>query len=177
MNIDIDKLINKNDILELIETNPNFLLCYQNLLILNKVQYKKSDIIEDIKRHFQQIKFKEENNQFSEKLNYLQSINEHYNRIKFLIKNNAILINKFLDQPFFLAKGKNKLKNSKFFSSLISFNNKELKNKVSTYVPNKKLDHSKSQVLRQLTIKTEQINLEDEDNEINKIPQMDTFRA
>jgi hypothetical protein len=184
MNIDMDDLINKNNILELIETNPNFLLSYQNLIILNKVQYKKKEIIGDIKRHFQQIKFKKESNQISEKLNYLQRIDVNFKRIKELIRNNVILINSFMNQSQPLTRGKSKIRQSKLFDtfksiktkSIISnFDSTETKNKFTNFSGKKEEDKSKLNKSRNLTIKPEELNF-NEDKENNYFYQIDTNR-
>ena len=183
MNIDMDNLINKNNILELIETNPNFLLSYQNLLILNKVQYKKKEIIADIKRHFQQIKFKQESNQISEKLNYLQRIDANFERIKVLIKNNVILINEFLNQSSPLTRGKSKIRQTKLFDtfksiktkSITNFDSKPTKNKFLELSNKKEEDRSKLLKSRNPTIKPEELNFND-DKENNNFYQINTNR-
>ena len=186
MNIDINNLINKNNILDLIETNPNFLLSYQNLLILNKVQYKKNEIIADIKRHFQQIKFKQENKQISEKLNYLQSIDAHFERIKVIIKNNAILINKFLNQPNILSNRKSKFRTNKLQSKLFDIGVKSLFNlnpkKKLSEPDNKKEDKEKENnpklnKKRIWTFKTEELNYEYDNDNNNNALETETLRG
>ena len=67
-------------------------------MILNKVQYKRKEIIAEIKDHIEQIDFKTKNSINSEKKNYLQIIDDSFNELKKLIKNNVIVLNKFLNK-------------------------------------------------------------------------------
>ena len=116
MNINLNLLIKENKILEYIETNSNFLLFYQKLLSLNKIQYKKEEIARTLKLHMEQIIFKVNNQIDPEKMNYIRIIENTINNAKIIIKNNAILLDKYINS-------KNsgiKPRRTKFRNSLIS---------------------------------------------------------
>ena len=98
MNIDTNNLLSKRKFLELIENNPNFLISYQNFMILDKVQYRREAIIEEIKVNVEQIQDKIKVSPDEEKKNYLQIIDASFNQLKELIKNNVILLNNFLNK-------------------------------------------------------------------------------
>ena len=122
IHIDLDNLPSKKKLFELIETNKDFLMSYQNLIILNKVQYKRQEIIKDIKEHVEQIQFKAKNNIASEKMNYLKMVNESYDNIKKIIKNNIILLEKFLENPSSFQRLNSKTRGSILRSKLTSMN-------------------------------------------------------
>ena len=159
MNIDINKLPNKEKIFELIETNTNFLHAYQNLLILNKVQYKREEILNDIKKHIEKIMMKKKEENESKKDNYVQIMENSYENIKKIIKNNAILINNFLTDNVGLKNKKTKkrgfgfprLSNVKNALSLLNKNTK------SSYF---KEDKKIKEVINKKSTVDEEINLQ-----------------
>ena len=131
MNIDIDSLITEKKILELIESNTNYLLSYQNLLILNKVQYRREYILADIKKHIEEIQFKTKNKINLENPNYLQILENYFHQIKDLIKDNVILIAKILSLP------RNSLISATKYRNSLMYKSKKLSIK-NTYTNNEK---------------------------------------
>jgi hypothetical protein len=98
---------------------------------LDKIQYKRKEIFNDIKNHVKQINYKTEKQIESEKPNYLQIIDESYKIIKLLIKKNVVLIDDFLSQPGFktkIPKIRNSIIKTKLFSIRGTFANLEKKN-------------------------------------------------
>ena len=134
MNIDIDNLIMEKKILELIESNTNYMLSYQNLLILNKVQYKREYILADIKKHIEEIEFKTKNKINLENPNYLQILENSFLHIKDLIKDNVILLSKILSRPRNSLISATKHRNSLMYKSKIaSFRNTYTNNDVKGF--------------------------------------------
>ena len=147
MDIDIDNLLSKKKFLELIETNSNFLMFYKNLIILNKVQYKRKEILNDIKGNIDQIAYKIENKIMSEKPNYLQIIEESYETLKKLIIKNVISIGEFLSQTDLNPKFKmrNSILKTKLFSIRGSFSKLQKRNSDSKYIGLSKIGNIKEE--------------------------------
>jgi len=83
--------LRENKLMEYIEKNHNYLLCYEKLIELNKVQYKRKEIIEHVKKHMEEIK----NNYNLYNKNYKQRIEEVVSEVIKLIKKHAILLERF----------------------------------------------------------------------------------
>ena len=113
MNININNLIKINKILDFIEINENFLLLYQKLINLNKVQYKKEEIVTIINSHIEQVKFKEQNEIDSNDDNYIKRMKDSINNAKSIIKNHVILLDIFINTKLEgLRARKTKLRNT-----------------------------------------------------------------
>ena len=97
MKVNVNDLIKINKILDFIETNPDFLVLYQKLLNLNKVQYKKGEIARYIISHIELVKFKEKNEINQESDNYIRIIKNNINEAKCIIKNYAILLDRIIN--------------------------------------------------------------------------------
>ena len=100
--IDINNLIKIDKILDFIEVNSNFLVLYQNLLNLNKVEYKYGEILNHIQSHINQVKLKEKNriaNETNNNINYLTKMKLSIYHAKFIIKNNSILLDYYINLP------------------------------------------------------------------------------
>ena len=152
MNININNLVKINKIFDFVEADENFLVWYQKLINLNKIQYKKDDIINKISLHIEQVKFKEQNDINPNRDNYIKIMKNSINDAKNIIKHNVILLDKFintenlrgiktrktkfrnsliarkLDFPSLLNKNKS-FKKDKPFSSV--FREKEISSKIS----------------------------------------------
>ena len=91
--------LRENKLLEYIEKNHNYLLCYEKFIELNKVQYKRKEIIEHVKKHMEEIK----NNYNLYNKNYKQKIEEVVSKVIKLIKKHAILMDRFKrrESPFY----------------------------------------------------------------------------
>ena len=88
---DITDLLRKKKLLEYIERNHNYLLCYEKLIRLNKVQYKRKEIISLVQNHIDEVKNK--NNPCIK--NYTMIINSVVNEAIILVKKHAILLDRF----------------------------------------------------------------------------------
>ena len=91
--------LRENKLMEYIEKNHNYLLCYEKFIELNKVQYKRKEIIEHVKKHMEEIK----NNYNLYNKNYKQRIEEVVSEVIKLIKKHAILMDRFKrrESPFY----------------------------------------------------------------------------
>ena len=88
--------LRENKLMEYIEKNHNYLLCYEKFIELNKVQYKRKEIIAHVKKHMEEIK----NNYNLYNKNYKQRIEEVVSEVINLIKKHAILMERF-NIPFY----------------------------------------------------------------------------
>ena len=88
---DITNLLRQKKLLEYIEKNHNYLLCYEKLIRLNKVKYKRKEIIALVKNHIDEVKNKK--NPCIK--NYTMIINSLVAEAIILIKKHAILIERF----------------------------------------------------------------------------------
>ena len=95
----IDDLLREKRLFGYIEKNHNYLLCYEKFIELNKVQYKRKEIIEHVKKHMEEIK----NNYNLYNKNYKQRIEEVVSEVIKLIKKHAILMDRFKrrESPFY----------------------------------------------------------------------------
>ena len=91
--------LRENKLMEYIEKNHNYLLCYEKFIELNKVQYKRKEIIEHVKKHMEEIK----NNYNLYNKNYKQKIEDVVSEVIRLIKKHAILMERFNkgEKPFY----------------------------------------------------------------------------
>ena len=89
----LDNLLRKKKLLGYIEKNHNYLLYYEKLIGLNKVQYKRKEIESQIKSHIESV------NEDSNKgvRTYKIKINKIIDDLKQLIRKHAILLNKFMN--------------------------------------------------------------------------------
>ena len=110
--ININHLIKIDKIFEFIETSENFLVLYQKLINLNKIQYKKAEIIYKINDHIKLFKPKESNQIDPNKDNYIKIMKNQINNAKILIKNNVILLDKFINEKVEFKTKKTKIRNS-----------------------------------------------------------------
>ena len=85
----INNLLRVNKLLQYIERNTNYLLCYEKLIGLNKIQYKRDEIILLIKKHIEEVKNKS-NNPLCR--NYKEIIEGIIGEVIVLIKKHAIYI-------------------------------------------------------------------------------------
>ena len=88
---DICDLLRKKKLLEYIEKNYDYLLCYEKLISLNKVQYRRKEIIEEVKNHIEEVKNKD--NPCIK--NYKKIINDVVHEIIIYIKKHSILLGKY----------------------------------------------------------------------------------
>ena len=86
----MNDLLRENKLLNYIEKNHNYLLCYERLIGLNKVQYKRNEIISHVKKHIEEVKKNSNNTK-----NYLQIIGTIVSEVIELIKKYAILLERF----------------------------------------------------------------------------------
>lgn len=147
--------LRENKLMEYIEKNHNYLLCYEKLIELNKVQYKRKEIISHVKKHMEEIK----NNYNLYNKNYKQRIEEVVSEVIKLIIKHAILMERFKkeeEKSFFENDNNEKLEEKKLYGKKHSTqeknNNKDnegLKSK-KTQFPLKSsfLDSSKNSSLR-----------------------------
>ena len=110
--ININHLIKIDKIFEFIETSENFLVLYQKLINLNKIQYKKAEIIYKINDHIKLFKPKESNQIDPNKDNYIKIMKNQINNAKILIKNNVILLDNFINEKVGFKTRKTKVRNS-----------------------------------------------------------------
>ena len=87
----INKLLREKKLLEYIEKNHNYLLCYEKLIELNKVQYKRKEIISHVKNHMNEVKNKKK--PFIK--NYKRMIDDLVAEVIMLIRKHAILLDRF----------------------------------------------------------------------------------
>ena len=78
--------------MQYIERNSNYLLCYEKLIGLNKVQYKRDEIILLIKKHIEEVKNKPNNPLIR---TYKEIIESIIGETIILIKKHAILLERF----------------------------------------------------------------------------------
>ena len=90
-NYNICDLLRENKLLEYIEKNYNYLCCYERLIGLNKVQYKRKEIISQVKNHIEEVK--NNNNPFINNYNHI--IINIINEVLMYVKKHAILLEKF----------------------------------------------------------------------------------
>ena len=88
---DISNLLREATLLKYIETNHNYLLCYEKLIRLNKVQYRRNEIISHVKKHIEEVKNKDN----PSVQNYRKIINKLVDEVNYLIKKHAFLLEKF----------------------------------------------------------------------------------
>ena len=93
----INNLLRVNKLLQYIERNTNYLLCYEKLIGLNKIQYKRDEIILLIKKHIEEVKNKS-NNPLCR--NYKEIIEGIIGEVIVLIKKHAILLERFKNEEF-----------------------------------------------------------------------------
>ena len=91
---DIEYLLREPKLLEYIEKNHNYLLYYEKLIGLNKIQYKRNEIELHVKSHIEFVKSK---NIIGVK-NYKQIIDQIVLDLKSKIKKHAILLDKFIKE-------------------------------------------------------------------------------
>jgi len=90
-NYDLNGLLREDKLLEYIEKNHNYLLYYEKLIGLNKVQYKRKEIESRVKMHIEDVKKKTDKN----KKTYNQIIDKIISEIIKLIKKHALLLDQF----------------------------------------------------------------------------------
>ena len=88
---DILHLLREKKLLDYIENNYNFLIFYEKLMGLNKVKYKRKEIISHVKSHIKEVK---EKNNFSSE-NYKKLINNLIIGVIDIIKKHGILLDRF----------------------------------------------------------------------------------
>ena len=92
-NYNLNELLREDKLLKYIEKNYNYLLYYEKLIGLNKVQYKREKIESDVKKHIKKVKRDTKNN----KETYQQIIDQIISEIIKRIKKHAFLLDKFND--------------------------------------------------------------------------------
>ena len=112
-------LLREQKLLGYIEKNHNYLLYYEKLIGLNKVQYKRKEIESHVRDHIELVKKKTDKN----KNTYKQIIDEIISELLSLIKKNASLIDKFNNKE----KEKNPLPKKKTFRSAFKKNTVNIK--------------------------------------------------
>ena len=175
MDINIKNLININKILDFIEKSQNFLVWYQKLINLNKIQYKREEIIKKISLHIEKVKFKEKKETDTSNDNYIKMMKDSINEAKYIIKNNALLLNKLINaQMQGIRARKTKFRNSLIIrkSNFLDKKINSLKREVSgNFASDKKINYIESQKAeneenesKNPTIKSTQplINIEDD---------------
>ena len=100
--VDVNNLIKIDQILEFIEVSPNFLVLYQKLINLNKVNYKHEEILNHIQSHIEQVKLKKHNQMVespdNNDNNYITKMKYSINHAKHIIKNNSILLDYYINK-------------------------------------------------------------------------------
>ena len=84
-------LLRENKLFQYIEKNYNYLVCYEKLIELNKVQYKRKEIISLVKKHMEEVKNKKNPNI----ANYKRILNDVVAKVITYIVKHAILIERF----------------------------------------------------------------------------------
>ena len=93
-NYNICDLFRENKLLEYIEKNYNYLFFYEKLIELNKVQYKRKEIISQVEKHIEEVK----NNNNPCIKNYKQIIYNIVAEVLMYIKKHAILLERFKNE-------------------------------------------------------------------------------
>ena len=88
---DITYLLREKKLLDYIENNYNFLIFYEKLIGLNKVQYKRNEIICHVKNHIEEVKNKKNCSSKS----YRQMMNNLIRGIIEIIKKHGVLLDRF----------------------------------------------------------------------------------
>ena len=126
---DITDLFKEKQLLGYIERNHNYLLCYEKLIRLNKVQYKRKEIISDVKNHIDEIK----------------------NKNNPSIKNNIMIINKIVTEAIILIK-KHSILLERFKKRNNMINEDIIKNKgenlIKSYIKEKTIIKSKEEIIK-----------------------------
>ena len=89
-----NNLLRKQKLLNYIEKSHNYLLCYEKLIGLNKVQYKREEIESEVKAHIQRVIRKNDKN----KKTYKQVIDEIIIKTSKSIKKHSFILDKFIKQ-------------------------------------------------------------------------------
>ena len=116
----LDGLLREHKLLGYIEKNYNYLLYYEKLIGLNKVQYKRKEIEFHVKNHIESVKKKTDKN----KMTYKQIIEQVISDLIKLIKKYAILIDKFNDKK----KEKSPSPKKRLFRSIFRKSSVKMKN-------------------------------------------------
>ena len=88
----IDDLLRENKIFGYIEKNHNYLLYYEKLIRLNKIQYKRKEIETDVRFHIESLKEKDD----KKAKTYKQIIEYIISSLMKKIKKHAFLLDKFI---------------------------------------------------------------------------------
>ena len=154
-NYNMDNLLREEKLFKYIEQNHNYLLYYEKLIGLNKVQYKRNEIENQVKEHINKIK-----NEKDKKIKtYKQIIDNIILELVSLIKKHAPYLDKYNNYSRLSREQKSKTKRSIFRKKSFNLdenNEKQVKKGI------KDLKEIKRKSVQKKTAKIEKyINLED----------------